>query len=82
MPMVMPLSPETMRILLAACIVAMALLAILYLRRRELSTPEHIACGLLILLPLLGPFLVILLHPGAPRQASYPWVKPRSSSNT
>ncbi len=61
--MVMPLSPETMRILLAACIVAMALLAILYLRRRELSTPEHIACGLLILLPLLGPFLVILASP-------------------
>lgn len=65
---VMPLSPDTMRYLLTACLVGMALLAILYLRRRELSTLEHIACGLLILLlPLLGPFLVIWFQPGQAR---------------
>lgn len=67
----MPLSPETMRTLLAVCMVAMALLAILFLRRRELTTLEVIGWGLLILgLPLLGPFLVIWLRPGTPRQAA------------
>ncbi len=72
-----------MRFLLAACLVAMALLAILFLRQRELTTVEIIGWGtLILLLPLLGPFLVIWLHPGSPRQASYPWIKPRSESNT
>lgn len=67
----MPLSPDTMRTLLAICMVAMALLALLYLRRRELSTAEIIAWGtLIVLLPLLGSFLVICLRPGAPRQLS------------
>jgi hypothetical protein len=79
----MPLSPETLRFLLAACIVAMALLAILFLRQRELTTVEIIGWGtLILLLPILGPYLVIWLRPGAPRQASYPWIKPRSESNT
>ncbi|MGW8249939.1 MAG: hypothetical protein ACWGO1_04795 [Anaerolineales bacterium] len=64
----MPLSPETMRTLLAVCMVAMALLALLFLRRRELTTLEIVGWGMLILLlPLLGPFLVIWLHPGSPR---------------
>ena len=48
------LAPETMRILLAACIVAMALLAILFMRRRELTTLEIIGWGLLILGAISG----------------------------
>jgi len=43
----------------------MALLAAFYLRRRELTIAEYIGWGLLaLLLPLLGPFLVILYQPG------------------
>jgi hypothetical protein len=60
-------SPDVIRLLLAIGILGMAVLAILYLRRRELAITEYIGWGLLIvLLPLLGPFLVILYQPGKP----------------
>jgi len=61
----MNISPGTMRALLIACMAGMTLLAAFYLRRREMSTRAYLAWGLLaLLLPLLGPFLVILNHPG------------------
>jgi hypothetical protein len=67
----MLISPETMRLLLAISLIGMALLAILYLSRRNLSPAEYLAWGLLIvLLPFLGPFLVVLLRPGVPRKAA------------
>ncbi|MCK4975460.1 MAG: hypothetical protein KAS36_00850 [Anaerolineales bacterium] len=60
------LTPDAMRTLLALCILSMALLAAFYLRQRDLSLSEYISWGLVIvLLPLLGPFLVILSRPGA-----------------
>ena len=65
----MLLSADVMRFLLDACMVGMALLALLYLRRRTLTLTEYFGWGLLIVLvPLLGPFLVILLKPGAARE--------------
>ena len=65
----MELSADTMRLLLLLTILGMALIAAFYLRRRELSDRAYLAWGLLaILLPLLGPFLVILYHPGRLRQ--------------
>jgi F0F1-type ATP synthase assembly protein I len=77
----MPISPDTMRTLLVACLVVMALLAILYLRQRELSTAEYLAWGLLIvLLPFLGPFLVIWLHPGSPRRFARSRIRFKSGS--
>ena len=61
----MNVTAETMRALLVDCMAGMALLAAFYLRRREMSTGAYVAWGLLALLvPLLGPFLVILNHPG------------------
>ncbi len=55
----------TMRLVLAACLLAMCLLAIASLRRRELGTGAYILWGLFALLvPALGPFLVIVLRPG------------------
>ena len=66
----MLLSPDTMRFLLAACMVGIALLALLFLRRRILSPWEYFAWGMLVVLvPFLGPFLVILLKPGAARRS-------------
>lgn len=74
-------SPDIMRFLLAACLVGMALLALLFLRRRELTTVESLAWGLLIVfVPLLGPFLVIVLRPGSPQRVKQPEVKPGSDS--
>ena len=64
----MPLSTETIRALLIGCLFFMALLAVLYLRQRQLSWIAYCAWGLLaILLPAIGPFLVILAHPGQKR---------------
>lgn len=64
----MLLSPNTMRALLFLCLLGMAVLAAFYLRRRNLSITEYVGWGLLIvLLPLLGPFLVILSSPGMDR---------------
>ncbi len=61
----MPLTADTMRAILFICLLGMALLAALFLRRRSLSFQEYLGWGLLIVLvPLLGPFLVLLAAPG------------------
>ncbi|GEM_PF-591158 len=61
----MLLSASTVRFLLLLGLFGMALLAAFYLRRRELTLVEYIAWGMLaVCLPLVGPFLVILNHPG------------------
>jgi hypothetical protein len=63
--MVMGISAEIMRLILAAGLLGMALLAALYLRKRALTFAQYLAWGvLLILVPLFGPFLVIYLRPG------------------
>jgi len=57
-----------LQILLVAGCLAMALLSIFYLRSRKLPLLGYILWGLLALLvPLLGPFLVIACKPGIPR---------------
>ena len=64
----MPLSPDTMRIMIIGCMLSMVILAAFYLRRRELSPLAYAAWGLLALvLPLIGPFIVIWLQPGGNR---------------
>jgi hypothetical protein len=64
------MNAELIRVFLIADILGMALLAFFYLRQRKLSISEYIHFGLLALLvPLLGPFLVIVLKPGSSRQA-------------
>ncbi len=64
----MPLSPDTMRMLIIGCMLSMAILAAFYLRSRKLSPLAYAAWGLLALvLPLIGPFLVIWLRPGGNR---------------
>lgn len=66
----MPISPAVMRFLLLLCLLGMAWLGIFYLRRREMSLGEYLAWGMLaVLLPLVGPFLVILSRPGRLRRA-------------
>jgi hypothetical protein len=63
------LSTDLLRYLLLGCILGMACLAAFYLRRRELTPHEYLGWGLLaLLLPLIGPFLVILSHPGTLRK--------------
>ena len=61
----MPLTANTMRILLFICLLGVSLLAAFYLRSRRLTFREYFGWGLLIILvPLLGPFLVLLAAPG------------------
>ena len=61
----MDLTPEFMRAFLVTGLMAMALLALVYLRQRRLSTSEYLLWGLLaVMVPLLGPFLVIWSRPG------------------
>jgi hypothetical protein len=55
-------------LLLAVFLIAMVILALLYLRRRPLTPLQAAAWGLFALLvPALGPFLVILARPGRSR---------------
>ncbi len=64
----MTLSPETVRLLIIGCMFSMTVLAVFYLRRRELSPMAFVAWGLLaLILPVIGPFLVIWLQPGEKR---------------
>ena len=61
----MELSPDTLRLSLVICMLGLAILAAFYLRRRKLTFLEYLGWGLLIVfVPLIGPFLVILLRPG------------------
>lgn len=63
----MSLSPDVMRLFLIIGFLCIAVLAVLYLRGRELTITEYIGWGLLIvLLPLMGPFFVIIYQPGRP----------------
>jgi F0F1-type ATP synthase assembly protein I len=65
----LPLTTETVRILIIGCLLVMALLAVLYLSQRRLSWTAYCLWGLLaVLLPVVGPFLVILAHPGQKRR--------------
>jgi hypothetical protein len=61
----MMISPDILRTLLVLSQLGMVTLALLYLRTRVLSFTGFIGWGLLALLvPFLGPFLVILARPG------------------
>ena len=63
------MNAETLRLLLAGILVAMYVLAILYLRRQPSTFSHYMLWGLFALLvPALGPFLVILLQPGKSAQ--------------
>jgi uncharacterized membrane protein YfcA len=54
-----------LKAVLVITILAMAFLAVLYLRRRQLSWAEYCFWGLVaIVLPVIGPFLVIASRPG------------------
>jgi hypothetical protein len=63
------MNAETLRLLLAGSLVAMYVLAMFDLRRRPLTLGQFTAWGLFALLvPALGPFLVILNRPGETQQ--------------
>lgn len=65
------MTAETLRALLVAFLFAMYLLALLYLRRRPLTWKQFAAWALFALLvPVLGPFLVILARPAEKRVRS------------
>lgn len=62
---------EILRASLFLVIAAMAFLAILYLRRRPLSSMAFLGWGLLaVLVPIIGPFVVIASRPGSSRRRS------------
>ena len=61
-------SAHLMRVLLASCAIAMLCLAAFFLRSRKLSVMAYLGWGVVaILLPVLGPFLVIWMGPGEKR---------------
>ncbi len=62
------MNAETIRLLLSVCLFAMFCLAMFYLRRRPLTWYQFTVWGLFALIvPVLGPFLVILARPGQTR---------------
>ena len=65
------MSAGTLRLLLLLVLFALYALAILYLSRRPLTPIQFAAWGLFALLvPVLGPFIVLLTHPGQKRPRS------------
>jgi len=58
---------EILRIMLFACLFGMVMVAIFYLRQRKLSTMAYLLWGLFaVVVPVLGPYLVIISRPGEP----------------
>jgi hypothetical protein len=58
-------SPQTMRLILLVVLFGMQLLAAFYLRQRRMPFLAFLSWGLLaLLLPVLGPYLVIASKPG------------------
>ncbi len=69
--LLMLLSQTTMYWLLLIGICSMAILAAFYLRRRQLSLFAYTFWGLVALvLPIIGPFLVIWCQPGYTRSTN------------
>ncbi len=61
----MGIHAEFLKMLLVVVMLGMALLALIYLQTRRLSSWQQVGWGLLVLLlPMIGPFLAILLKPG------------------
>ena len=61
----MQISPELMRFLLLVCMLSMVILAVFYLRQRKLTHLAYVLWGLIaILIPIIGPFIVIWMQPG------------------
>ena len=61
------LSAETMLIFLGLTVLGMCLLAVFFLCGRRMTLLEYLGWGLLaVILPLVGPFLVIVMAPGKP----------------
>lgn len=66
------ISPEIMRVLLLITILGMAVLGVLFLRTRRLSTLSYLGWGLLVMcLPLIGPFLAVLFAPNSHLEQSF-----------
>lgn len=62
------MNETTVRLLMSICLFAMFVLALAYLRRRPVTWFQFTLWGLFALLvPGLGPFLVILARPGTTR---------------
>ncbi len=70
------MSIDTLRMILLSYLVLSFILAIFYLRNRHLSFSEYTLWGLFaLLIPALGPFIVILSKPGKrPLRGSKPEV--------
>jgi hypothetical protein len=64
----MPISAHMMRLLLLGCILSLNILAAFYLRNRKLSLWAYTSLGIAaIVLPIVGPFIVIWIQPGKRR---------------
>jgi hypothetical protein len=62
---------DIIRLLLLLDIIAMGVFSMFYLSRRKMGWSEYLAWGVFaVLIPVFGPFLVVALRPGAPRQAN------------
>jgi hypothetical protein len=60
---------DLIRALLLLDILGMAFLGVYYLSRRRLSWLQYLLLGVFAaLVPVFGPFLVIALRPGVPRE--------------
>jgi hypothetical protein len=58
---------DVLRVLIYVELFGMLLVAILYLRQRKLSTLAYVLWGVFaLLLPVVGPYLVIVARPGEP----------------
>ena len=61
----MPISAHAMRLLLLGCIISFNILAGFYLRSRKLSLWAYAGWGIAsLVLPIVGPFIVIWIQPG------------------
>lgn len=58
---------DILRVLLYVVLFGMLMIAVLYLRQRKLSKAAYVLWGILaLILPVIGPYIVIASRPGEP----------------
>ncbi|HEY9075559.1 MAG TPA: hypothetical protein VIO61_03375 [Anaerolineaceae bacterium] len=67
------MNADGVRLMLGITLMLLALMAVFYLRQRSMAWWEYLLWGMVaVFIPLIGPFVVMIIRPGKKRTAIQP----------